>query len=269
MDLTLPPNPAVSPPPSSGFDLHSRLRAAGIHLALSALVAALAAALVFVLWYPMPFREVSGGRELFILVISVDFVLGPLITFAVFDRRKPWTELRRDLAIVVLLQLAALGYGLHTVYVARPVVMALEVDRLRVVTALDLDPTELAEAPPEWQQLPLWGVPWLSARLPRAGAEKQMAVQMVGRGKDIGMLPQLWEPASATAAAIQRGARPLDGLRARYPSRAAELDAALRASGRPAERLRYLPILAHHADWVAFIDAANGDVVGYANFDGF
>ena len=44
------------------------------------------------------------------LVVSCDLVLGPLITFTIFDKRKPWPELRRDLAIVVALQLAALGY---------------------------------------------------------------------------------------------------------------------------------------------------------------
>src|SRR5262245_31520502 len=70
------------------FDLASRLRAAGIHLGLSALVASLAAALVLGVWYPMPHREVSGGRDLFVLVVSVDLVLGPLITFAIFDRHK-------------------------------------------------------------------------------------------------------------------------------------------------------------------------------------
>ena len=42
-----------------------KLRAAGIHLGLSLLVAALAAALVFGVWYPYPYREISGGRALF------------------------------------------------------------------------------------------------------------------------------------------------------------------------------------------------------------
>ena len=55
-----------------------RLRAATIHLSVTLVVAALAAWLVFGLWYPYPYREISGGRELFLLVVAVDVVLGPL-----------------------------------------------------------------------------------------------------------------------------------------------------------------------------------------------
>ena len=79
------------------FDWRQRLRAAAVHLGLSALVALLAAVLVFFLWYPYPYRVISGGRELFQLVVGVDVIVGPLITFAIFDRAKPRTELRRDL----------------------------------------------------------------------------------------------------------------------------------------------------------------------------
>ena len=81
---------------TASFDWRTRLRAAAIHLALSALVAMLAGVLVFALWYPFPYRDVSGGSELFRLVVAVDVVLGPLITFAVFNRAKPRKELRRE-----------------------------------------------------------------------------------------------------------------------------------------------------------------------------
>jgi glycerol uptake facilitator-like aquaporin len=86
-----------------------RLQASAVHLAISAAIAALAAALVFWLWYPYPYREISGGRELFLIVVSVDVILGPFITLAVFNRTKPWTVLRRDLVVVAILQLLALG----------------------------------------------------------------------------------------------------------------------------------------------------------------
>ena len=92
-------------------DWKNRARAATIHLGLSVLIASGAALLVFAVWYPYPYREISGGRELFTLVVAVDVVLGPLITFVVFDRRKPVRELVRDLSVVVLLQLAALSHG--------------------------------------------------------------------------------------------------------------------------------------------------------------
>ena len=116
-----------------------RFAAAGIHLAISALIALAAAALVFGLWFPGLYRLMSGGQSLFVLVVSVDVVLGPLLTLAVFDRtRKSIRHLRMDLLVIALLQTAALGYGLHTVMAVRPVALVFEVDRFRVVTAADV-----------------------------------------------------------------------------------------------------------------------------------
>ncbi len=265
MEQTLPPNAA---PPASGFDLASRLRAAGIHLALSASVALLAAALVFFVWYPVPFREVSGGRELFLLVVAVDVALGPLITFAVFNRNKPGRELKRDLAVVALLQLGALGYGLHTVFVARPVAVVLEVDRLRVVTAADLEGQDVSRALPEWQTQPAWGIRVAAAR--RANDdEKLAAIDMALQGVDIGMRPVFWRPAAEAPAAIAAAAKPMSALAARYPGRAGELTQTLASTGRTAEQLGFLPLVARRSDWVALIDTASGQIAGYAPFDGF
>ena len=53
----------------------ARFRAASIHLGISLALAALSAMLVFFVWYPYPYREISGGRSLFLLVITVDVII--------------------------------------------------------------------------------------------------------------------------------------------------------------------------------------------------
>lgn len=121
---------------SSGFGGPARLKAACIHFGISLLVALAAALLVFLVWYPYPYREISGGRELFMMVVAVDVVMGPLMTLTIFNLKKPMKERCRDLAIIGLLQLAALAYGLWTVSVARPVHLGYEIDRFRVVHAM-------------------------------------------------------------------------------------------------------------------------------------
>ena len=63
----------------------SRIKAASIHFGLSVLLAVLAAFLVFIVWYPYPYRDISGGRDLFLLVVVVDVVMGPLLTLTVFN----------------------------------------------------------------------------------------------------------------------------------------------------------------------------------------
>ena len=121
-----------------------RLRASGIHLGISLCIALLAALLVFGLWYPYPYREISGGRALFLLMTAVDVVMGPLITLVVFNQAKRRKELVLDFTVVAVLQLAALGYGIWTVFVARPVHLVFEYTRMAVVHAVDIEPSAFA-----------------------------------------------------------------------------------------------------------------------------
>lgn len=254
---------------ANGFDIASRVRASGIHLVLSGIVAGLAAAVVLGVWYPSPFREISGGRELFTLVVCVDLVLGPLITFAIFDRHKPTKELRRDLVVVAMLQLAGLAYGLHTVWQARPVYMVFEVDRFRVVRAIDIDPSDLQSAAEEFRSLPWLGPRMIMAQPPTDQADKMKSIEMAMAGRDINTQPGTWRPYAQARDAIRARAKPLAMLRNAQPRYGAQLDAAVRAAGLPLERLAYLPILARQTEWVALVDVQSAEVVGYLPFGGF
>lgn len=258
---------SASPLPSPW---RSRALAAGIHLGGSALVAGLAAALVFMVWYPQPFTALAGGRGLFGLITAVDVVMGPVITFAIFDRRKPPSELKRDLAIVVALQLAALAYGLQVMHAARPVALALEGPRFRMVSANAVLEHELPEAPPALRQLSRSGPVLLNTEPPRDSAEAMGAIEMALAGADLGVRPRFWRAWDDTARRRARQAgQPVAELRRRHATQAARLDEALAATGRPPDRLLYLPIVSRFADGVALIDADTGDVVGYAPFNGF
>jgi hypothetical protein len=248
--------------------LKPRLVAAAVHLALSALVAGTVAALVLGVWYPMPFREISGGRELFFLVVSVDLVLGPLITLVIFDRLKPFKALRRDLAIVAALQLAGLAYGVHTVWVVRPVYMVFEVDRFQVVRAIDIDDADLAQAPEGLRVLPLWG-PGLIMAQPAEGQDALRAVEQALAGQDIHLQPGTWRPYSAAVPAVLARAKPLAALLREQPLRRPEIEAAVRSTNLPPERVAYLPVLARETDWVVLVDKQDARVIGYLPFGGF
>jgi hypothetical protein len=256
--------------PLVSFDWRSRFRPALIHLAASLAVAIVVAAMVFALWYPGVYRTLSGGTELFLLVVGVDWALGPLITFVIFDRRKPLNELRRDVAVVIALQVAALGYGLHMVSISRPVALALEEDRFRVVPASGVYEKELPAALPEFRSLSLTGPRLVRSVLPTDPVKKSESLDLGLSGFDIGARPALWQPwdDKARAEAVSH-AKPLVALAQRYPDRRAELDGAVSATGRTAQALVYIPMITFRGDWVALLDAAKGDVVGFAPFDGF
>ncbi|MFT3663718.1 TfpX/TfpZ family type IV pilin accessory protein [Piscinibacter sp.] len=248
--------------------LKDRFVAAGWHLAISALLAAACAALVFGLWYPGAFRLLAGGQSLFLLVVSVDVVLGPLLTFAVFNRAKGWPHLRRDLAVIGALQLAGLVYGLHTVYIARPVALVFEADRFRMVSALDVYEPELPKARVEYRKLPLTG-PWmLATRDAEAGAEKSDALMMaLEKGFDMGQRPLFWEPYDAFKSVAVRRARPMKLLLDRYPAQLNQMASVLAKHGLAPDAARFAPVLAR-GDWVAVLDA-QGNIVTFLEADGF
>jgi hypothetical protein len=169
-----------------------RLKAGGLHLLASVALAALVSALVFGVWYPAPYAAVAGGTSLFFLLVSVDVVMGPALTAVVANPSKPAAEFRRDFALIVALQLAALGYGLYTMALARPVYMAFEVDRMRVVVAADIEPASLAEAPPALRSLPWLGPKLIAAVKPVDPNEQMKSFDLGMAGIDLAMVPRNW-----------------------------------------------------------------------------
>jgi hypothetical protein len=252
------------------FDWKARARAAAIHLCLSAAVALLAALLVFALWYPYPYREISGGRDLFLLVVTVDVVLGPLITFAIYNLKKPRRELRRDLVVVGLLQLAGLGYGLWTVHLARPVHMVFEYDRFRVVHQVEI-PLEIENRAPAGIAIAPWGGPTLIALRPfRSASEKADFTVAALQGVPLSARPELWQPYDSARVEVLGAAKPVARLKSRFSQRAAEIDAALAKAGRTAEQAAYLPVVARKAEaWTVLLDNRSAEVLGYLPLDSF
>jgi hypothetical protein len=249
--------------------LRERLQASSVHLGISLCIAACAALLVFTLWYPWPYREVSGGRDLFLILVTVDVILGPLITLAIFDRRKPVRELVIDLAVIGCVQLAALGYGLWTVAVARPVHLVFEVDRLRVVHAVDIPEELLAQTPSGIVAEPWTGPTLLAVRPFHDAAEQGSATLAALEGVQLSARPDLWQPWAAARERILAAAQSIDALKRKLPSQSALVDAALQRLGRDPHRTRYLPMVSRKIGWTALLDAQTADVVGFLPLDSF
>jgi hypothetical protein len=248
---------------------HDRIKASGAHFVLSALIALLAALLVFGLWYPYPYREISGGRELFLLVVSVDVILGPLITLAVFNREKPRSELRRDLAIVGALQLVALAYGLWTVAIARPVHMVFEIDRFRVVHAIEVDPALLPKAPAGINALPLTGPTLLGLRPFKDGQENMDATMAALQGLQLGSRPDLWQPYAQSVPDILQAAKSVSLLKRRFAIQSGDIDRVLSDAGHTDENTLYLPLVGRKSFWTVFLDFKTAQVVATMPLDSF
>lgn len=252
-----------------GFGWKDRFTAAGVHLSISLLVAVAAAVLVFGVWYPYPFREISGGLSLFSVLVSVDVVAGPLLTWLVFNRRKPVSELRRDLVVVACLQLVALAYGLWSMYQARPVYLIHEVDRFVTVSAADIDPADLKDALPELRAIPHFGLRTLGLREAKDLDEKRKALELSLVGKDLSLQPRFWQQLSeVNKDAIQKGSKPLEELRARSEEVKGIVDVWLKDQSWQLSDLRYYPFVSRENYWTVVLDK-NSNMVGYLPIDPF
>lgn len=113
-----------------------RGRAFAIHLGLSALAVGALALAMWLFWYPPPYFMHDGGWRVLRIIVLVDVVAGPLLTLLVFDRAKK--ELRRDLAVIVLLQVAAFAGGAWVMHANRPAFVVFAGNALQVVSWRDL-----------------------------------------------------------------------------------------------------------------------------------
>ena len=253
--------------------LNLRLQAAGlasaIHLLGSILIAAVAAILVFGLWYPFPYRELAGGRELFVLIVLVDIVLGPMLTLVLFAPSKIPKELWRDLTIVVVLQLIGLGYGVWTVWQARPLFLVAEVDRFKVISRPVLQQGSIDALPQGLQPHSFSGPITTAIRDPKDATEKNTVLfESIQGGRDYGERPNFYIPYEGAAAlkSLKR-ARPLEPFLQKYPTQRKSASELANKAGLRLESVLYLPVIARQ-EWIALLNE-RGIVIGFLEGDGF
>jgi hypothetical protein len=244
-----------------------------IHLTGSLFVACVVAALVFGLWYPHPYGQLSGGLTLFLLLVSVDVVCGPLLTMVVFTPKKPRREILTDMGLIVLVQLAALAYGLHTTYQARPLFLVHEVDRFRVISLPDYNGEDVAEQldslgpsiRPNWFSGPVR----VGIRDPKDREERQnVMLDALEGGRDYAQRPEFYVPydLAYSGKALSR-AKPLALFTERYPETLDDAQAILARRGIDVTEAKFLPVL-HKQEWIAVLDA-QAEVIGFLPGDGF
>jgi hypothetical protein len=195
----------------------------------------------------------------------VDIALGPLVTLIVFNKKKP--ELKRDLAIVGLIQLAALLYGLHAVYLARPAFVVFALDRFDLVLANDLDEKKLSAAPvPEYRNEPKWGPKTVTARLPDLAKERtELMFGSVSGGDDLQHLPKYYRPYAESAVTAAKLSKPLDKLAEFNKENKAALDALTAKYRQQKIEVGFLPLRGKAKDMAVIVKRGNGEIAEIAD----
>ena len=240
--------------------------AAGIHFLATLSLAALAAALVFLVWFPDPFQTMIGGTKLFLLVVGCDLALGPLISLVIYDSRKSRRELTVDYALVGAVQIAALIYGTFVIAGTRPVYVAFSRDRIEVVTASEIPQSELdATKDPAYRTLPRTGPRFVAIEVPLS--ERNQVLFDSVNGLDAHLRPRYFVPLETRLTNIQARAKPLVDLEKKHPEAKASLEKAIREVDVPPERLRWLPVHHRRGFWTAIIDNEDGRPKAYLPID--
>lgn len=252
----------------------TRIKAASkvsaLHLLFSAVLVAAAALLVFGLWYPYPYEHLLGGKKLFLILATVDLICGPLLTLVVFNPRKSLRELFIDISVIALVQLGALGYGLHAVAQARPVYLVFQVNDFRAVVAAEVNEPDLILAPKGLGVLPWLGPQVIGTRSPTDSADRANATEMALRGQEISTRPSWWQDYSLNRSQVLLSAKTMSELIRLHPSRRSAIEAAFTKISVPTTSLVWLPMVSRReSDWVVLLDASNAKVLGYLNIDGY
>lgn len=185
-----------------------------LHFVGSLLSGVLALCLVFGVWYAVPLHIATGVTEIFLLIIAVDVILGPLMTLVVFRPGKSRRALRFDLIVIVTVQLLALAYGLVTVSQGRPVWVVFNIDRFDVVQAYELDNPYREQAQERYQQLSWTGPQWVAARVPEEKSVRdELLFESLFAGVDLPQRPDLYVPYLEEQERIINKARSLEELK--------------------------------------------------------
>ncbi|MPS94852.1 MAG: pilus assembly protein [Comamonas sp.] len=245
------------------------LKMAGIHFLGSTVIATIISAFVIWIIYPFPYLYISGGLALLLLVVSVDVVCGPLLTLVLSNPAKRRSEIWRDLGLVVVLQCAALGYGIWTIWEARPLFLVHEVDRFKVITAQNIDSIEIKKLPLSLRPS-IWSGPLtVSIRDPQNEEERQRVLfESLEGGRDYAERPDFYISYDSEAALKALGrAIPLQYFLEKKPDQRKEIERLISEKKADISHWKYIPIIGRN-DWVAVVNG-QGLVETFLPGDGF
>ena len=231
----------------------TRFRAAGIHLIISGIIVLILLLLMFGVWYPNKYFALMGGDGLIYLIVGIDLCLGPLLTLVVFKSAKK--SLKFDLAVIALMQLAALAYGSYTMFNARPAFTAYADGEFSIATASEITDAELKlAAKPEWSIRSLTG-PMLVG-IVKPTEKKQLAeIEFLSAGMGYARFPKLFVPYESQKTEVLKAAKPLNILRNFDKNNNKVIDQLLKEKNRPEQDFVFVPISSFFNNMSAILDA--------------
>jgi hypothetical protein len=240
----------------------SKWTAAGLHLAISAVVGGIIFILIKTVLYPGALFEAMGIWNILALVLLVDVTIGPLLTWIVFKPKKP--SLKFDLSVIACAQLLALVAGLNTIWEGRPAIVAYLGHRFDVIQASEI-PQENLDAASSAQR-PAITPRWVQIVLPKDEATLSKILDTSLAGVDYGHYPQFHENFQKVVNGGGTQALPVIELELMSPQLKREIDTWMKDNEVDKATAKFLGLKAKARDMAVVFDPISGKVYGIAPF---
>ncbi len=225
------------------------------HLSISLLIALLVVGLVFFVWYPAPLAQAVDVTQIFLMLIAIDVIIGPILGFIVYKEGKK--TLKMDLSVIIILQLIALGFGVHSIEQGRPAWIAYNVDRFELIRKNEIMDEHIEKAPPQYQQ-PSWFKPqYVGVEFAQDTNTRNddMFAEVMG-GISLAQKPERYVDFSEATTQLKQRAKSLDMLK-QYND-AQQVD---RILSKYPQATGFVPLKANAVDMVVLINKEKGEVV--------
>lgn len=241
----------------------NRYKAFAIHACISMAVVGIFLFLTFYIWYPSPLFTVEGAKFPLQILVTIDVILGPLLTLIVFNPKKK--ELKFDLAVIASIQLAAFIYGANVIYSERPAFVAFAVDFFTVIPQGEADTLEMDKLDTTLVKRNDFGPTYVYAELPTdPEANTQLMFEVITEGKhDIQKRPEFYRDYSSHIKNNYSRAIDLTAFGEKHPDAKPLINDFFTTQGLQASDVAAFPLKGKHRDLILVINKSTTAVAGY------
>lgn len=232
--------------------LSARVKFFICHLTVSIFIALLIIILIFYIWYPDPLSKALGVQHLFLILIMIDVIVGPILSLTVYNEKKK--SLKMDLAIIIIIQISAFLYGFYTIFLGKPAWIAFNRTGFEVVTVIDL--LEVKDSKENINTIP-WGMPkWVAISGFNDVNQQNKDQDSELMGNPVVYQSSRYVNIGLAVNSIRNNSRTLDKLNAFNDE--AKIQEILKNYP---EVSGWLPLIAHQLDMVVLVNKEKGEVV--------
>lgn len=226
-----------------------------VHIITSVIIAFLLTLIVFFIWYPSPFATAVGVTYIFLMLLVIDIILGPLLGLLVYKEGKK--TLKFDLSVIILIQIAALCYGVFSIEQGRPAWLVYNVDRFELVRKNELVNTNIQQAQAQFQQ-PSWFKPqYVATEFAKDTQQRndEMFAEVFS-GISISQRPERYVELTQAKTQVQQRALPLVELEQYNPKKDVE-----KTLAEYPKADAWLPLKANAVDMVVLVNKESASII--------